>query len=53
MRITREEYRIYLLEQRRRVISTLLHKETREFIKAHESDIRKAFTGTNIKSIEL
>ena len=51
--ITRKEYQEYLKEQRQGTISDLLSKEMREFIKANESDINKAFIGTNITVISF
>jgi len=51
--ITRKEYQEYLKEQRQGTTSTILSKEMREFIKANESDINKAFIGTNISVISF
>jgi len=51
--ISRLEFQEYLKEQRKNKVSTKLNKEMRDFIKANEQDIRKAFIGTNIKAIEL
>ena len=51
--ITREEYQEYLKEQRKRQQSDKLSPEIRTFIKENLSDIRKAFIGTNIKSVEI
>ena len=51
--ITRKEYQEYLKEQRQGTISDLLSKEMREFIKANESDITRAFIGTNISVISF
>jgi len=51
--ITRKEYQEYLKEQRQGTTSTLLSKEMREFIKANESDITRAFIGTNISVISF
>lgn len=51
--ITRKEYQEYLKEQRQGTISDLLSKEMREFIKANEPDITKAFIGTNISVISF
>lgn len=51
--ITRKEYQEYLKEQRQGITSTLLSKEMRGFIKANESDINKAFIGTNITVISF
>lgn len=49
--ITREEYQEYLKEQRKRQQSDKLSPEMRDFIKANEQDIRKAFIETNISTI--
>ena len=49
--ITREEYQEYLWENRKNKVSTKLNKEMRDFIKADEHDIKKAFIGTNISVI--
>ena len=49
--ISREEYREYLWENRKNKVSTKLNKEMRDFIKANEQDIRKAFIETNISTI--
>ena len=49
--ITREEYQEYLWENRKNKVSTKLNQEMRDFIKANEKDIRKAFIGTNISTI--
>ena len=49
--ITREEYQEYLWENRKNKVSTKLNKEMRDFIKANEQDVRKAFIGTNISVI--
>ena len=49
--ITREEYQEYLWENRKNKVSTKLNKEMRDFIKANEQDIRKAFIGTNISMV--
>lgn len=51
--ITRKEYQEYLKEQRQGFPSNLLSKEMREFIKANESDITRAFIGTNISVISF
>ncbi len=51
--ITRKEYQEYLKEQRQGTTSTILSQEMREFIKANESDINKAFIGTNISVISF
>ena len=51
--ITRKEYQEYLKEQRQGTTSTLISQEMREFIKANESDINKAFIGTNITVISF
>lgn len=51
--ITRKEYQEYLKEQRQGTISDLLSQEIREFIKANESDITRAFIGTNISVISF
>lgn len=51
--ITRKEYQEYLKEQRQGTTSTLLSNEMREFIKANESDILRAFIGTNISVISF
>lgn len=51
--ITREEYQEYLKEQRKCQQSDKLSPEMRDFIKANEQDIMKAFIGTNISVIGL
>lgn len=51
--ITRKEYQEYLKEQRQGTTSTLISNEMREFIKANESDILRAFIGTNISVISF
>ena len=51
--ITRKEYQEYLKEQRQGTISNSISQEMREFIKANESDITRAFIGTNISVISF
>ena len=49
--VTREEYKEYLKEQRRNIVSDNLSVEMREFIKANNNDLNKAFIGTNISVV--
>lgn len=50
MRITREDYKAYLKELHR---YGLVEGPTNIFIQKNESDVHKAFKGTNIEAIEL
>ena len=49
--VSREEYKEYLKEQRKNTVSDNLSVEIRDFIKANNSDLKKAFIGTNISMV--